>query len=437
MANGTWSELETGSRVSTTMTFPPRPIVSSIVSQHLEDAASLRSVRSVLVRAPHARLLQLARTDERLLAHLDGLSVAGDEGFRLSKASLEVPGVGQLFVNAVLSVERRDGMQLDRLLSLVDVVPDASRALASAFGWVEPSSLVGLTAPLLGAAQPLHRWLGLAACAAHGVDPGGALAAAIEQAHAGLRWRAFRAAGQLGRQDLLPACLAQLDDEAPRCRLAAAWSAVLLGDQGAGAQALRSMALEPRGQEALQLALLTADPDAARHLVQQLVAHDAPLRTTIRATGWAGDLQVVPWLIDHMADDAQARIAGEAFSLLTGADLAMLDLERKPPDTVACGPSESADDDDVALDEDESLPWPDKARVQTWWESKRNSMPSTGRCFVGAAPGEAHLLRVLREAPQRQRRAAALMLCAADPGQPLFNVAAPSPRQKRLLQLPA
>ncbi len=409
-------------------------MVLAVVSQHLEDAASLRSTRSILVRAPHVELHRLARTDERLLAHLDGLAIAGDDGFRMSQASLEVPGVGQIFVNAVLSIERRDGAQLERLLSLVDVVPDASRALASAFGWVEPSHLVGLTAPLLGAPQPVQRWLGLAACAAHGVDPGAALGRAIDQAHAGLRWRALRAAGQLGRTDLLPACLDHLEDEAPRCRLAAAWSAVLLGDDGAGFKALRTMALRPRGQEALQLVLLTSDTESARQLVQQLVADNTSLRRTIQAAGWAGDLQAVPWLISHMADDGQARIAGEAFSLLTGADLALLDLERKPPAKVPGGPTEDAEDDHVALDEDESLPWPDPSRVQAWWERHRDGLPApAGRCFVGAAPDEAHALQVLRTAPQRQRRAAALLRVAMSPGQPLFNVAAPSARQQRLL----
>lgn len=404
-----------------------------VISQHLDDATSLRATRSVLVRAPHVELHRLARADERLLAHLDGLSIAGDDGFRMSQASLEVPGVGQLFVNAVLSIERRDGAQLERLLSLVDVVPDASRALASAFGWVEPSQLVGLTAPLLGAPQPVYRWLGLAACSAHGVDPGAALGRAIDQPHAGLRWRALRAAGQLGRTDLLPACLDHLEDEAPRCRLAAAWSAVLLGDDGAGFKTLRTLALQPRGQEALQLALLTSDPDGARQLVQQLVAEGAPLRRTIQAAGWAGDLQVVPWLITHMADDAYARVAGEAFSLLTGVDLALLDLERKPPAQISGGPTDDPEDTATALDEDESLPWPDAGRVQAWWEAQRDALPASGRCFVGMAPDEAQCLQVLRDAPQRQRRAAALLLAAMAPGRPLFNVAAPSARQKRLL----
>jgi hypothetical protein len=65
--------------------------VLAIVSQQLEDAASLRSVRSILVRGPHVRFLHLGRTDERLLAHLDGLSTAGDEGCAHSSGSCLLP----------------------------------------------------------------------------------------------------------------------------------------------------------------------------------------------------------------------------------------------------------------------------------------------------------------------------------------------------------
>ena len=156
----------------------------------------------------------------------------------------------------------------------------------------------------------------------------------------------------------------------------------------------------------------------------------------IEASGWAGDVQVVPWLIQQMADPRHARVAGEAFTLLTGADLALLDLEGPSPENVEGGPTEDADDDNVALDEDESLPWPDLARLQAWWEANRSRMPTGTRCFLGAAADETHCQHVLRTGGQRQRAVAALLLVLMRPGSNLFNLAAPAPRQQRLLCLP-
>lgn len=413
-----------------------RPIIPAIVSQHLEDAAALRSVRSVLVRAPHVKLLHLGRTDERLLAHLDGLSVAGDAGYDMARTALDVPGVGQLFVVAVLAIERRDAAQLDRLVALLEAVPSAGRALASAFGWLPAPLLRGMTAPLLtGDATPAQRWLGITACASHGVDPGPVLQQAIGDADPRLRSKALRAAAQIGRADLLGTCLAHLQDADPSCRLAAAWSSVLLGDRAEGAQALTEIALRlsPPDAQALQLALLTADPATARHIVRTLIDARAPLRTAIQATAWAGDARAIPWLIKQMADDRHARLAGEAFSFITGADLALLDLERKPPENVDGGPTEDPADDNVALDADESLPWPDLARLQAWWHAHAERWPRGERCFVGGPADVAHCTQVLRTATQRQRHAAALLLALQRAGMALFNVAAPTHRQKRLL----
>ncbi|MDZ7591867.1 MAG: TIGR02270 family protein [Rubrivivax sp.] len=418
-----------------------RPIIPAIVAQHVEDAASLRAVRSVLVRAPHVKLLQLARADERLYAHLDGLAIAGDDGNRLAQSALETPGVGQLFVVAVNAIERQDRAQVDRLLALVGVVPDAARALASACGWVSPASLRGLIADLLGSADATRRWLGMAACGLHRVDPGAVLASAIADASDLLRAQALQTAGQVGRVDLLEACLSCADDADPSARFTrfrAAASALLLGGGARAARVLQSIAQEPEGfhRQALQLLLLQADPAQARAVVRELLARPAPMRLVIQATGWAGDVQAVPWLIQQMADPTQARVAGEAFTLLTGADLALLDLEGPSPETVEGGPTEDADDDNVALDEDESLPWPDVPKVKAWWEAHRSRLPTATRCFMGAAADEAHCQHVLRTGAQRQRAVAALLLALMRPGSVLFNVAAPAPRQQRLLGLP-
>lgn len=417
------------------MTSAERPILPGVVTQHLEEANALRTIRTVLVRAPHVTLFQLARADERLAAHLDGLSVAGGFGTELSQASLQAPDVGAVFVSAVLAIEHRNTAHISHLLTLLDPVPDAARALSSAFGWVSPGLLRGLTAPLLASESPSASWLGIATCAQHRVDPGLPLGTAIEQADARLRPRALRAAGELGRVDLLPACLAHLQDESASVSLAAAWSAALLGDRSAAVGPLRALALlsGPNQLEALALSLFTADADAARGLVKQLAADGAPLRTLIKAASWSGDVQVVPWLFKQMEDDANARLAGEAFSFITGVDLAWLDLERKPPETVLGGPNDDPNDDNVALDEDESLPWPDLPKLTAWWHKNSAQFPAGTRLFAGAPPTTNHCFKVLKEHTQRRRMAAALYMSLLKPGSVLFNCAAPTRRQERLL----
>jgi uncharacterized protein (TIGR02270 family) len=128
-----------------------------------------------------------------------------------------------------------------------------------------------------------------------------------------------------------------------------------------------------------------------------------------------------------------ARSAGESFSLITGLDLPSLDLERKPPDNVDFGPNDDPADENVAIDEDDSLPWPDPGKIATWWTANDARFAAGTRYFMGKPPSAAHCFSVLQNGFQRQRRHAAEYLCLLQPGTPLFNTAAPAWRQQRLL----
>jgi uncharacterized protein (TIGR02270 family) len=220
--------------------------------------------------------------------------------------------------------------------------------------------------------------------------------------------------------------------EAARC-------ACLLGDRQAAAGALQSIAEGAGGrqEEARRWLLLAAEFGRGRELVRRLAQSAAPgakhRRRVIAACALLGDTAYVPWLIEGMADDTLARAAGEAFSLITGADLAALDLERKPPEQVPGGPSDDPEDEDVALDADESLPWPDRVKVLRWWQAQAAGMPAGARCFMGQAVAAGHCGTVLREGLQRQRFVAAALLALLAPGRPLFPACAPVWRQQRLL----
>jgi len=420
-----------------------RPIVHVVVQQHAEEAAMLRHVRSVLVRAPHVRLLQLGRLDERITAHLDGLAVAGKQGTALCVAALERPGVGEVFALAVRAIESRDHTLLQRALALVEPLPDAARGVASALGWVSATDLQGVVRELLTSKSAAQQALGFAACRMHGVDPGPSLLAALRTDRPELRAAALRAAAELGRVDLLPQARGSITDDNPELVFWAAWAACLLGDRQASLQVLAVAAAAsndtaPWAERALALAMLASPfeqaSELARSLSQAAQADPARQRRLIRALGLLGDVRFIPWLIDRMADPALTRLAGESFSWITGADLARADLETLEARVRAEHPSDDPDDEDVSLDEDESLPWPDVAKVRAWWGRQASLQAAAGqRLFCGEAAGAAAATRVLREGTQRLRALAALWLCVLQPGGKLFQVAAPTTRQRRWL----
>jgi uncharacterized protein (TIGR02270 family) len=172
---------------------------------------------------------------------------------------------------------------------------------------------------------------------------------------------------------------------------------------------------------------------AAHDVLRRLATGGAGARLVIAGSGIVGDTVYVPWLIQQMADDKVARAAGEAFSLITGADIALLDLERMDVGDLKSGPTDNPDEVTVDEDPDEGLPWPEPILVKAWWAKREHEFRSGTRYFVGLPVTRDHCVFVLREGTQRQRQLAAQHLCLLSPGTPLFNTSAPAWRQQRLL----
>ena len=406
-----------------------------VLSQHAEDAAILHSIRSRLTTAPHVKLKHIRRFDDRVAAHLDGLSVAGEHAWPMLDSALASPSPGAVFAAAVMAIEGKSTERLNRLYALAEAVPEAQRGLLAAFGWVEQEQLRGIVVGLLASPTPFLRLLGIAACAMHRLDPGNARDAALEGLAVGVRNRALRAVGELGRRELIPTCVTMLKSDDEETRFWAAWSAVVLGNRGAGLAALREFGDLPScfQARAFRLALQAMDQADARAWLRRMSGNPENLRLLIQGTGIVGDPLVVPWLIEHMSEPKTARLAGEAFSVMTGLDLAYLDLELKPPQNGGGGPNDDPDDPNVDMDADDGLPWPDPERITRWWDSNGGRFAPGTRYFLGAPLTREHCLRGLKEGFQRQRILAAHYLCILEPGTTLFEWRAPSARQQRLL----
>lgn len=409
--------------------------ILGIVAQHVDEVASLRRQRTHLVRSPNIRLHLLRRHDERMVAHLDGIAVAGVVGRELTSAALSQPGFGQVFTAAAVAIVDNDTAAIKHLLDLGHESREAARAFVSAMGWTSASDVRGVTKTLLASADVFARTLGIAACGMHQVDPGPALNPnTLLDECVPLALCGLDIATRLGRTDLLPACLSRLDERGP-LRLFAARGALLLGNRNRALEALYAMATQA-GEErddAIELLLLVTDPSQAHNVLKTLAQNPLALRTLIRATGVSGQAQYLPWLLKQCADANHARVAAEAFCLITGLDLDGARLTAPRPDGEQCGPSEDAADEDVSLDDDDDLPWPDVAKLATWWQVNGMRFNATTRWFAGAPLTPAQCAAMLRHGQQRQRRLAALHRTLLRPGTPLFNIAAPAWRQQRLL----
>ncbi|EAR22488.1 TIGR02270 family protein [Nitrococcus mobilis] len=413
-----------------------RPVIWHIVEQHGEEAAFLWLLRDAAVGAPHYSLVELASLDNRIEAHFDGLRIAGEAGWKTCAAALAQEEPGEVFCAAVLALEGGDRDKIQSVYNTVELAPETSRGLVAAFGWVNRAWWRGEVRDLLHSDELHWRRIGLAAAATHRVDPGAVLIESLQVQDVELRAMALRVAGVLGRVDFLPAIAAQVQSTDPEVRFQAACSAALLGDRGAAPrEALTFVGMQqPRlADRALKVALRALPLNAALPWVNQLVRQPEDLRHAVLACGIIGEPGCVPWLLEQMSVPELARVAGESFAMITGVDLAYEDLEGEWPKGFEGGPTEDAEDENVTLDADEDLPWPEPRLIADWWSRSHGSFRSGQRYLVGKPIGVEHLEWVLRYGMQRQREAAALELKLLHPAEPLFETRAPGFRQQQML----
>jgi uncharacterized protein (TIGR02270 family) len=410
-------------------------IIPVVVAQHVEAASHLIGVRSTLVRAPHVSLSILRRYDNRLAAHLDGLTVAGDSAWPFCENALADGSSGGVFTAATNAIE---GGRKDCLPAVIEVAKRnaiACRGLTAALEWLEPRNLQGIVVGLLSSADPGLAAIGVAACAFHRVDPGIMPSRLCEDPRPPVRARAFCAAGELGLREIQEVLVRLIADDDPECRYWVARSAVLLGDRDVALKALTTFATSggPHRTDALALAVQAMNERTAHVFLQRLFTNPDGLRLLIQGCGVAGDSAYVPWLIGHMQNDATARLAGQAFSWLTGVDITALALERHRPEDFNSGPNDEVGDSNVEMDEDEGLPWPDSARISYWWAKHGDRFQPGVRHFMGASVTREHCVDVLKNGYQRQRILAAQYLSLLTPGLSLFNTSSPAWRQQRQL----
>ena len=409
--------------------------ISSVLDQHAEGASFLWGLRNAAVGAPHYSLVDLAKLDGRVEGHLDGLRIAGEEAWQLCRKELASQEPGEVFAAAVLAFDGGKEEQIAEVITVAATQPVLARGLISGLGWLSYQQAEPHIDKLLGSKSAALRRFGIAAAAIHRRDRGKPLADAVFDVDPLLKARALRAVGELGRLDLRPILERNLKVEDEECRFWAAWSSVLLRDRFA-IPVLRSFASSKsrRGEQALTLALRRMDLESARAWQHELAQKADTQRLSVIGAGAIGDPALVPWLIEQIAVPDLARVAGESFTMITGTDLAYEDLDGKKPEGFESGPTDDPNDENVEMDPDDNLPWPAPDLVSNWWKKHQSEFVAGTRYLLGKPITEDGLRTVLRAGRQRQRAAAALELAMLNPGQPLFNVAAPGLRQQKMLR---
>jgi len=362
-------------------------INEEVIQQHAEDAAFLWTQRDAATTAPHYNLKDLTELDERVEANIDGLRVTGNFGWKLVEQQLlNHSDRGEIFIAAILAFEAENPERIQTILDIAGSDQELLHPVAAAITWNPHPDMQIQMQQLLKSHESTNKQIALIAYRMHRTDPGNALIDALRDKDPSICLQAIKAAGELGRVDLLREIGNHLNSDNEECRFLSAWASARLGmhsDRILGILREIAEAQSTYSYDAMNIALRCMDLDEAKAWQKKQQHTSQHLRLAIQAIGIIGDPSLIDYLFTLMSVDEHCRVSGESFTFISGVDLAYEDLDGDIPEHFETGPNENTDDDDVSLDVDENLSWAVPDLVQDWWSKNKHQFKEGTRYLCG------------------------------------------------------
>ena len=422
------------------MTHTKKQQLIDIIQVYTDEIAFLWLFRRNAHHAINYQLQDLTELEERLDAHFEGLILSDEAGWLRCKENLDFEEPGEIFASAIFAIESIDLEKLNLVFVVAAEYTELLDAIVDAFVWFPFEKGASVLASFLSHISFAHRYVGISAFAGHRQytpELEHALIKSLESEDVALTYKALLALGELGLSTHLTKIQQFLDHDDENIQFAASWSAARFGNLQ-GMENLKAFVAHPLYHEkALQYVVMQKDIKNTVEIIKQLLSDESTARLALIGLGYLGNPKSIPQIIGLMKNPVLARIAGNAFSDITGIDLTEAKLDKDEPEGFEAGPSEDPEDEDVEMDPDEDLPWPDVERIVAWWANPENQarLSQSDRYLLGKPMSKEQLQRVLRIGNQKQRAFAANCLGVYEKDLPIFNVFAPAKRQMQLLGL--
>jgi uncharacterized protein (TIGR02270 family) len=361
---------------------PPlaRPIPWDIYEEHLNEAAWLwGNWEQTLNSASYAIGDVAVGPEERLLAHLDGLVLGGQAvAHKLLVPALTGDDPSEISAATWALVQAEDADHQDAIVDLLATAePPAQAAIGRAL-YLAPRADISRLLQLFHNGEPSLRAMIFDIFSTREPDwVREQLDPAMRSGQPPLVAAAMRAIRNLRERALLDyvTVAAQSDDLGVRIE------AMLTGLSFAVKAAWDECRVFAGGMgelSRLALGLLATSPDPKDRALVRSKALEADAGThALWALGFAGDADSADILVQAMADEKKSKIAGEAFSAITG--LAIAGQMAKPGETQGPDVPEVADDEPPpVVGPEDGLPEPRAEQVAKWWsKERRRYVPGT------------------------------------------------------------
>ncbi|QQR45260.1 TIGR02270 family protein [Myxococcus xanthus] len=413
-----------------------------VLEEHLSEAAFLWAQWERANVAANYTLDEAAELETRLLAHLDGLVTAGTSATAfLAPKVQESEDPGEAFSAAWALLSLAPSFVLEAMKARATDAPFAVQfAMTRALELGEAAVVEPALAPWLNTAESIPLSLALNALGFRGrisVDralqllghpDGVVVAAALRALRPSPKHHAPKELGRL------------LVDSRPVVRWAAIMAGLLFGLRDAW-DACEQDAITAQGAPRRTAWGLLAAAGDARFLARLLASaeSESSREDALWALGFSGRIPAAESCMRWMEGTPRvARLAGEAFSAITGLRLegAYALAEPEPEDALPPLEEESLDAD-LSLRAEDALPLPAAEEIGRWWATGQTAFHTDARYLEGRGFTGLALLDALEHGPMRRRQMHALELMLRTRGACTVQVQAFSWRQREELLLAA
>ena len=399
-----------------------------IYDQHAQEISVLWMLWRNACSQPQHTSDTLRQQETRIFNHVAGLMVKTDLAWDLCEQQLEFEDPAEAFTAAQVAFRSYKTERVKHVIDYAIAHEPAQEGVVSAIEWLPNDIAHPWIKKLLESKDLNHKALALKICIARRENPGQYLNAFLERedclAHVGMRELILKSIGVFKRQELLETLGPSIDK--------GFWFyfALFLNGKNRSLETLsawlKSAQSEPTplGQSiALNIALRSLTITQARVLISDLAKDPESKRQVVMATAILGDPHAIPWLLTVMQEPNLARVAGAAFSCITGVTIADSPLEAQSPYGQDQILEQEATENNPELSEDEFLVWPNqKALAELWQQRLQATLQAGNRYFLGRPLTEAGLIQALAEGTQPQRHWAAYELAVQYPNYPLNDI---------------
>lgn len=397
-----------------------RAAFSHLAQMHLDEVANLWSVWHSALSLPHYDRQSLVELEQRLQSHIVGMRLHEHSTWQRCVDDLDIADAGEVFAAAQLAFRSYDVDKIKLVVKTASEDEHRMIGLMSALAWLPIDIADPWLNKFLKSKQLQHKWIALEAHRWREEPHPQALVALVQRAdcqqHPQLLRALLRSVGEF-KVTQAAALLSDLP--------ASVWTAyarALLGDKSVLDElktSLESSDIDPEARMcAAHVLFRLCDSQVAQQTIRSLAENPATQSLAVLGAAMLGDIQVIPWLIGQMHDLRVARLAGLAFTTLTGCDIEEHDYQLAEP------PVGQDDEIDETLPGGfmESLVWPNPEIVwQVWEQHLAPRYPSGVRYLMGAAIGREHCEKWLNTGNQFVRCCASYELALNNPPLGLYN----------------